>query len=325
MLKNRRLNARATRTEDHIYRHALGASNAAELAIRKVWDDLVKAIGLGGGPGAMNARLGPILDRLYQDTATTLAGKFAVVAETAHATTVANLKATLTATVEEAPEPDGTTPAELVTAATRQVRQEALADFLLAPPSPFNFLRTIYRGDWTRRLASITKLALPGVLAAAITAGTLELKSPYEIARDIRPLVQGVQVSARRIARTESLRIAHEIQVDTYEQLGDMIAGYQIHAVLDSRTRPHHRARDGFVYYKTPRPGEKGLDVMPRPPMEADGKYAFNCRCFLTPVFARVNGTEAASDRTISGVQTFRPAEGPPPPIATTPAPFPGT
>ena len=117
----------------------------------------------------------------------------------------------------------------------------------------------IYRGDWAKRFASLTRLALPGTLAAAIARGTLELKHPYEIARDIRPLVQNVQVSARRIARTECLRIAHTVQMDTYEKLGDMVIGYQVHAVLDSRTRPAHRERDGFIYYKNPKGDQRPM------------------------------------------------------------------
>ena len=59
-----------------------------------------------------------------------------------------------------------------------------------------------------------------------------------------------------------------------------------IHAVLDERTRPLHRARNGLIYYKEPVGNQKSVADMPRPPIEPDGTVAFNCRCYISPVFA---------------------------------------
>ncbi len=118
-------------------------------------------------------------------------------------------------------------------------------------------------------------------------------QSQQEIARAILPAVQGVRASARRIARTESLRVAGAVQMDTHEGLGDLVVGYRVMATVDKNTRAWHAKRDGTIYYADPAPGQKGYAQMPHPPEEpADPaerpagtpQMAFNCRCTLIPV-----------------------------------------
>jgi SPP1 gp7 family putative phage head morphogenesis protein len=296
------LTAAATKTEDELYGQALGAADSAEAAIRKVWDDLMKVIAEGGNPGYVNLRVRQSSEKLFTEIVGSLSDSFVKLGLESHRTTVENLKAHMPVEIVQKPAPvglqlDPLSNAVEQTAIRESLVQEKLLDFILAPPSPLHLLNVIYRGDWAKRIASLTRLALPGVLAAAIARGTLELKTPYELAREIRPLVQGVQVSARRIARTECLRIAHTVQMDTYEKLGDMVIGYQVHAVLDSRTRPAHRERDGFIFYKNPKPGQRPMSECPKPPMESNGKPAFNCRCFLSPVFAPLQKVEQVADQ----------------------------
>ncbi len=79
--------------------------------------------------------------------------------------------------------------------------------------------------------------------------------------------------------------MATATQLAASEQISELIPAYQINAVLDSRTRPEHRARNGTIYYRNPKGEQLGFDSMPHPPIEADGSIAYNCRCFLTPVF----------------------------------------
>lgn len=156
---------------------------------------------------------------------------------------------------------------------------------LILPPLPMDRIRqVIHAAGWEERLTALTRLAQPDVLAARIANAVQAGQSVAQIARDIRPVLQGVQTSARRVARTAGLWIAHEAELHTYEQLGDMIIGYQVHAVLDHATRPEHRRRDGFKYYRRPSGNRRGFDQMPRPPREADGSWAYNCRCFLEPI-----------------------------------------
>lgn len=85
------------------------------------------------------------------------------------------------------------------------------------------------------------------------------------------------RAAAKRTVRTEGIRVATESNMAAYEELGDITIGYAIHAVLDEVTRPEHRARNGTIYYKYPVGGQKGINEMPRPPVEPDGSVAYNC------------------------------------------------
>ena len=155
---------------------------------------------------------------------------------------------------------------------------------LLPGPTLAQIRRVVYASGWWQRLDSLTALAHPEGLAARIASAVERGLSVAQIAREVRPLVQGIQTSARRVARIISLWVAHEVELATYEGLPDLVAGYQVNAVLDHATRPEHRQRDGQRFYRHPRRGQKGFDQMPRPPREADGSWAFNCRCWLEPI-----------------------------------------
>lgn len=123
---------------------------------------------------------------------------------------------------------------------------------------------------------------IPADLANAFAMGMSQGKTQQEIARDLLPYFNDDRVRARRFARTFSMLVAHQGRIDAVEKISPI--GYQIHATRDSRTRPEHAARDGTVYYREPTEGQKGFGEMPRPPLEADGRPAWNCRCWLSPV-----------------------------------------
>ena len=172
-------------------------------------------------------------------------------------------------------------------------QQRALFHSLLFPvPSEDQLRRVVYSSGWRQRLLAGTSLGNPDQLADAITSGLLAGKNQAEIAREIRPLVQGVQSSARRVARTECMRVAGQAQEACSHALGDMVIGFQVRAVLDENTRISHRLRDGQAYYKVPKAGQLGMDQCPRPPMEADNTPAFNCRCFLIPLMSPIQKIE---------------------------------
>jgi SPP1 gp7 family putative phage head morphogenesis protein len=106
--------------------------------------------------------------------------------------------------------------------------------------------------------------------------------SQRAIAKQLLPAVNNVRASARRVARTEGLRVLHAAQDRCHEQIDDIIAGQQIHATIDANTRPHHRARNGAVWMKgsseTKQEAlqlEHGADGVPD---EA------NCRCWISPI-----------------------------------------
>lgn len=84
---------------------------------------------------------------------------------------------------------------------------------------------------------------------------------------------------AYKIGRTSVSQMAGNVSKKIYESLPRQLVGFQVHGILDDRIRPAHRERNGTIYYKNPRYGNKGFDQMPNPPMEADGTHAWNCRC----------------------------------------------
>ena len=168
------------------------------------------------------------------------------------------------------------------------------------PPPPKEAVQRIVRSTgWEQRIERVTKLARPEQIADRVVRSFTDGTTGQELVRELTPVLQGVQASARRVVRTEAARVAHEGRMAAYQGLADLVVGYQIHAVKDSRTRPEHLARDGEVYYANPQPGQKGYGEMPKPPLEADGSVAHNCRCWLTPVLRDDVGDEVPADSPI--------------------------
>lgn len=164
-----------------------------------------------------------------------------------------------------------------------KVTARAIRGAVLAAPTLEDIHRIVFANPWSMRL--VRAIRAPGaVLAAAIAA---DPASAEEIAR--RPFEVATN-TVSRVAAAESVRVAHQAQFETWEQLGDVIVGYQINAVRDNATRPAHFQRHGTIYYRDPQPGQLGFNQMPHPPREADGTIAHNCRCFLTPVFSKTSG-----------------------------------
>lgn len=151
--------------------------------------------------------------------------------------------------------------------------------------------------NWLGRLSALTKLASPEAVGTVVATAFSQGKSPQELQKELLPLVGGVRNSARRIARTESMRIGHETQFAAWEQAGDLIIGYEVRSARTERTRPWHRDRHGTQYFKNPTGNQKGLDSMPRPPLEPPNRdgvpakapnVAHNCLCYLVPILRKM-------------------------------------
>lgn len=284
----RRRIARAERTAD-----------AAELAVRQVWNQLLAIIEAGGPWMLIYQRVQKVTERLAPTIIQSIAAGLTVAAHDTHAETIRTTfrrlprhtlqrlvvrRRLIPAGVMEAdvfglPEPD----------------PEPLQVGEIFPAFDFNYLSDIiHSSGWMQRIESLSRLGDAGNLASRITNGLAQGWTPGKIARDIRPLLQGVQSSARRVARTETVRVAGEIQLGQWDELGDMVIGYQVHSVHGNpASRKWHLDRDGTEYFKRPGPGQKGMQQMPRPPMEAPDpaerpagtpQVAPNCLCYLTPI-----------------------------------------
>lgn len=202
---------------------------------------------------------------------------------------------------------------------TPKQKRQALAGFLFPPPSEEQVKRIVYAPmagvTWEERLERATRTsATPRQLAEIVGEGVAQGKMASQIAKDLLPVVDGVRSTARRIARTESLRVFNSVNHEAHQGLGDMIRGYQIHATLDQNTRPEHAARNGTIYYVSPKAGQKGLDEMPHPPMEADGTEAWSCRCWTSPVLLPADYIE--EDPALTAVFRNAQSEVAPDPVA---------
>jgi SPP1 gp7 family putative phage head morphogenesis protein len=272
--------------QSRLLQRADASADAAEAGVRRVWLSLLRLIKAGGpwshvyfGAGQILRQLPAVahdvaadLKRAHRDAATWTAHKLAETLPKASQEHILRRRY-----------PQYGYPSILEDESPTRL----LVNLLLPPLDATAVNRVVYGSGWWQTFEQLTALAAPDALAAQIASGVQQGLSVATISRQIRPLVQGVQASARRVARTAGLFVAHEAERDVYRHLeGDLIEGYQIHAVLDHATRPAHRARDGQRFYCRPGPGQRGLSEMPRPPREADGSFAFNCRCWLEPILS---------------------------------------
>lgn len=222
---------------------------------------------------------GPAVWRQY---GTTYEGKFSLAPGSPNMKALGSYLDERAARAKAAGQPSGPTPPPGVSGLT------------LPPPSQSQIDRIVRSSGWQSRIAASTRLASPEALATQIAAGLANGRTVQQIARDIAPMLEGVQASARRVARTEGVRVAHEVQMEAYAELGDLVIGYTIRAVSGNPySRDWHVKRSGTKYYRDPKPGQKGFRQMPRPPMEAEdpaerpagaSPVAFNCLCWLEPI-----------------------------------------
>lgn len=145
---------------------------------------------------------------------------------------------------------------------------------IVNPLTEAELRRIITRGQystrlrkWASRLTRADKVAR--ILASGLAAGT----DPNEIAKSIAPYVKSYIDAAKRLLRTESARVHSEVLEHTFEQYDDLIVGYQIIAILDDRTRPHHATRHGKIWYVHKQPRASDRPQLPDEP---------NCRCTYT-------------------------------------------
>jgi len=164
--------------------------------------------------------------------------------------------------------------------AESKARDRASAAFalldILTPPSMREVLEIINAPvnglTWRERLSGMTsrrvsQRGIANAVAEAYAAGG----NIDDVTRAVRPLVHESSTAARRIARTESLRVANEMHERSMDEAGDIVIGHTYTATLDAVTRPEHAARHGRVVKK---PGYR--IALPDGP---------NCRCEWIPIF----------------------------------------
>jgi SPP1 gp7 family putative phage head morphogenesis protein len=133
--------------------------------------------------------------------------------------------------------------------------------------------------DWDTRLRSWAQ-PLRGQILSQLIDGLANGENVTDLEQRLRPITGGLAYKAWRIANTEAGKVMMRDYLGRIEGAGDLLAGQQIVAVMDERTRPAHAARHGTIYWRQPNGeyrSERG-DLMP------DLPDAPNCRCIFIPV-----------------------------------------
>lgn len=181
-------------------------------------------------------------------------------------------------------------------AAGASLDRQDLGALLFPPPKIEDVIRILRHPiagrTWEQDLSLATKLADPNVWLGIVSGGIAAGQTPAQIARTLRPAVDGYKASARRIARTYGMQIAHRGAMEAHDQLGDLLVGYVVHSAKGPYSRKWHVERDGTEYFFRPGPDQKGMESCPHPPLEPanmDGcpagapHTAWNCMCWLSP------------------------------------------
>jgi len=130
---------------------------------------------------------------------------------------------------------------------------------------------------WEERIQNLSKLVDPEAVAKKVVIAQESGESAQKLAEMLVSETKGVGASAKRIARTETLRQLEDEQVQRYDELGDIYIGRQYIATLDERVRAEHAILHGRIWWKDRQPY---LTEFPSPPIAA------NCRCYSASVLA---------------------------------------
>jgi hypothetical protein len=162
---------------------------------------------------------------------------------------------------------------------------KSILDVLLPPrfeQGTFDFLGTAEN--------PIAPLSLANFIAQQYHGGA----STKQVGVAIMPYFEGSAMRAERTARTLGAYVGSNRNLATSEAMGELIEGYQVHHISRASARKEHAFRNGTIYYRDPKPGQYGMDVMPTPPqdtqrgphddMSAPHGLCYNCSCYLSPV-----------------------------------------
>ena len=163
---------------------------------------------------------------------------------------------------------------------------EDLLDYLkmiIRPPSQWFLKQVVGRAP-----DLLTRLIDPQAASDIVLQGVAEGFDRTKIAKNLTQVFGGFESSARRVARTEGLRVATQTQLSASEEIPELVIGYKVFAVPKTEySRPEHLKRSGTSYFRNPKGDQLGFDVLPQPPFDNPGNVLqHNCRCGLLPLFS---------------------------------------
>jgi hypothetical protein len=122
---------------------------------------------------------------------------------------------------------------------------------------------------------------LRGVIRSGLTTDFRGASAVQSISKAIRPLLdtnEGINWKAKRIARTEGVRIAEAGQRASWEAVADLLKGIRTWTAGDANVRDEHQKWHDKLYYRTGVGTYVARDGEPLPEFPAGP----NCRCYTT-------------------------------------------
>jgi SPP1 gp7 family putative phage head morphogenesis protein len=157
-----------------------------------------------------------------------------------------------------------------------------MKELIFPPPSRERIDGWVFSTDWAQRLTSLSRqIADPQRLATEIAVGYAQGENIAQLTKRVRDTAGVASASAKRIARTEAMRVAGNAQNESFTALGPLQIGLQHNAQIDQNSRPEHAALNGKIYYNDPEPGQSSVNEMVIEPGQA---RLPNCRCWSSPV-----------------------------------------
>ena len=248
MMANSRMAAKVGIQQARALVQADSIGDAIDRKVLRLWQQILAILRQKVPQPDTQARLAQLLREMAQRALNGIDDGLERLAKSVHAGAISDVidtapKAALSLALQrQNPGPPGLVEARLSPEQRAQVEAQ-----LFDPLSTEETDRIVYAPSagtsWNARIAAQTRLAPPDQLAAIVTQQMAAGSTIDQMARTMAPAVQGVRTSARRVARTEGMRVAHAARLAAFEDLGDMVVGYQIHATMDWRVRPAHAAR----------------------------------------------------------------------------------
>jgi SPP1 gp7 family putative phage head morphogenesis protein len=165
------------------------------------------------------------------------------------------------------------------------ISDETLIRELIFPPLDEERIgQIVFRSNWVHELRNLSQqITNPASVASQIVVSQSSGENVQQLTQRLKDQFSLAASSAKRVARTEAMRVAGVAQHDSFQKLGPLRIGFRHLSVLDQNSRPEHAILNGRVYYDDPGPGEPSVDEMVIPPY---AERLPNCRCSMTPVLA---------------------------------------
>ncbi len=164
--------------------------------------------------------------------------------------------------------------------------EDALLELIFPPMTPERIAAILAAQfpqtseTWRNAITRVTGRASLDQIIQQAVLGMAEGDNVQQLTERLRPIVGHSEAQARNVARRASMWVAEQAQRDSWAHVDDLMVGAQIIAILDSRTRSHHAARHGTVFFK-PGFGPPDAPRLADMPFLPDEPW---CRCMSTPV-----------------------------------------